>query len=61
MPEPKEVIRRSTLEVEKMNLVDGDCAPKSVCIVYCSFPFSVLGRSRTRLRKKGTSRTGLLP
>ncbi|KAJ1294716.1 hypothetical protein BS78_01G167100 [Paspalum vaginatum] len=29
MPEPKEVIRRSTLEVEKMNLVAGDCAPKS--------------------------------
>ena len=30
MPEPKEIIRRSTLEVEKMNLVAGDCAPKSV-------------------------------
>ncbi|CAN6292835.1 unnamed protein product [Urochloa humidicola] len=30
MPEPKEIIRRSTLEVEKMNLVNGDCAPKSI-------------------------------
>ncbi|PAN46345.1 hypothetical protein GQ55_9G174100 [Panicum hallii var. hallii] len=30
MPEPKEIIRRSTLEVEKMNLVAGDCAPKSI-------------------------------
>ncbi|PWZ20378.1 putative beta-1,3-galactosyltransferase 3 [Zea mays] len=29
VPEPKEIIRRSTLEVEKMSLVDGDCAPKS--------------------------------
>jgi hypothetical protein len=32
VPEPKEIIRRSTLEVEKMSLVDGDCAPKSVRI-----------------------------
>jgi len=30
MPEPKEIIRRSTLEVDKMNLVAGDCAPKSI-------------------------------
>ncbi|GJN24170.1 hypothetical protein PR202_gb11906 [Eleusine coracana subsp. coracana] len=30
MPEPKEIIRRSTIEVEKMNLVSGDCAPKSI-------------------------------
>uniref|UniRef100_K4AB42 Hexosyltransferase n=1 Tax=Setaria italica TaxID=4555 RepID=K4AB42_SETIT len=30
MPEPKEIIRRSTLEVEKMNLVAGDCAPNSI-------------------------------
>ncbi|EER91307.1 probable beta-1,3-galactosyltransferase 2 [Sorghum bicolor] len=30
MPEPKEIIRRSTLEVEKMSLVEGDCAPKSI-------------------------------
>lgn len=29
VPEPKEIIRRSALEVEKMSLVDGDCAPKS--------------------------------
>ncbi|GJM95773.1 hypothetical protein PR202_ga12551 [Eleusine coracana subsp. coracana] len=30
MPEPKEIIRRSTIEMEKMNLVSGDCAPKSI-------------------------------
>lgn len=34
MPEPKEIIRRSALEVEKMSLVDGDCAPKSVRIEF---------------------------
>jgi hypothetical protein len=32
MPEPKEIIRRSALEVNKMNLLSGDCAPKSVSI-----------------------------
>uniref|UniRef100_A0A0D9VVV1 Hexosyltransferase n=1 Tax=Leersia perrieri TaxID=77586 RepID=A0A0D9VVV1_9ORYZ len=30
MPEPKEIIRRSALEVNKMNLVSGDCAQKSI-------------------------------
>jgi hypothetical protein len=40
MPEPKEIIRRSTIEVEKMNLVSSDCTPKSVSTLH--FYFSVL-------------------
>lgn len=30
LPEPKEIIRRSALQVDKMNLVSGDCAQKSI-------------------------------
>ncbi|CAM0903452.1 unnamed protein product [Alopecurus aequalis] len=30
MPEPKEIIRRSALQVDKMNLVSSDCALKSI-------------------------------
>lgn len=32
MPEPKEVIRRSAIEGEKMNVVPGDCNLKSVSV-----------------------------
>jgi hypothetical protein len=37
MPEPKEIIRRSAIEVEKMNLVSSDCAPKSVSTLHLLF------------------------